>query len=118
MTMYHFTCVAPFLAWCLIGAVACWFSGNVLGGGQTMHKPDYTPTLTATEFWQAWNYGPCTSSVWCFVRDLMQLFQCHGENPEATDNLTFMLVAVYNIGRQQGIREERRNRRAKTPRGC
>ena len=38
-----------------------------------MHKPDYTPTLTATEFWQAWNYGPCTSSVWCFVRDLMQL---------------------------------------------
>lgn len=83
-----------------------------------MHKPDYTPTLTATEFWQAWNYGPCISSVWCFVRDLMQLFQCHGENLEATDNLTFMLVAVYNIGRQQGIREERRNRRAKTPRGC
>ena len=29
MTMYHFTCVAPFLAWYLIGAVACWFSGNV-----------------------------------------------------------------------------------------
>lgn len=29
MTMFHFTCVAPFLAWCLIGAVACWFSGNV-----------------------------------------------------------------------------------------
>lgn len=29
MAMYHFTCVAPFLAWCLIGAVACWFSGNV-----------------------------------------------------------------------------------------
>lgn len=29
MTMYHFTCVAPFLAWCLIGAVACWFNGNV-----------------------------------------------------------------------------------------
>ena len=29
MTMYHFTCVAPFLAWCLIGAVACWISGNV-----------------------------------------------------------------------------------------
>lgn len=28
MTMYHFTCVAPFLAWCLIGAVACWFRGN------------------------------------------------------------------------------------------
>ncbi len=28
MTMFHFTCVAPFLAWCLIGAVACWFSGN------------------------------------------------------------------------------------------
>lgn len=28
MTMYHFTCVAPFLSWCLIGAVACWFSGN------------------------------------------------------------------------------------------
>ena len=21
--------LAPFLAWCLIGAVACWFSGNV-----------------------------------------------------------------------------------------
>lgn len=28
MTMFHFTCVAPFLAWCLIGAMACWFSGN------------------------------------------------------------------------------------------
>ena len=28
MTMFHFTCVAPFLAWCLIGTVACWFSGN------------------------------------------------------------------------------------------
>lgn len=28
MTMFHFTCVAPFLARCLIGAVACWFSGN------------------------------------------------------------------------------------------
>lgn len=29
MSMYHFTCVAPFVLWCLIGAVACWFSGNV-----------------------------------------------------------------------------------------
>ncbi len=78
-----------------------------------MHKPDYTPTLTAREFWTAWNYGPCSTEVWCFVRDLMQLFQCHGETPESTDNLTFLLVAVYNIGYQQGIRKERHRRRVK-----
>ena len=24
MSMYHFTCVAPFVLWCLIGAVASW----------------------------------------------------------------------------------------------
>ena len=24
MSMFHFTCVAPFVLWCLIGAVACW----------------------------------------------------------------------------------------------
>lgn len=78
-----------------------------------MHKPDYTPTLTAREFWTAWNYGPCSTEVWCFVRDLMQLFQCHGETPESTDNLTFLLVAVYNLGHQQGIRKERHRRRVK-----
>lgn len=27
MTAYHFTCIAPFLLWCLIGAVACWKNG-------------------------------------------------------------------------------------------
>ena len=78
-----------------------------------MRKPNYTPTLTAREFWQAWNHGACTSVVWGFMRDLMQLFQCHGETPEDTYTLTFFLVAVYNIGRQQGIREERHRRRAK-----
>lgn len=78
-----------------------------------MHKPDYTPSLTIREFWQFWHHGPCTAVVWSFMRDLMQLFQCHGETPEDTDNLTFFLVAVYNIGRQQGIREERRNCRMK-----
>ena len=78
-----------------------------------MHKPDYTPTLTAREFWTVWNYGPGSPEVWCFVRDLMQLFQCHGETPESTDNLTFLLVAVYNLGHQQGIRKERHRRRVK-----
>lgn len=24
MSMFHFTCVAPFVLWCLIGAVASW----------------------------------------------------------------------------------------------
>ena len=47
------------------------------------------------------------------MRDLMQLFQCHGETPESTDNLTFLLVAVYNLGHQQGIRKERHRRRVK-----
>ena len=28
MSTFHFTCVAPFVLWCLAGAVACWFSGN------------------------------------------------------------------------------------------
>lgn len=28
MTAYQFSCIAPFFVWCLIGAVACWFSGN------------------------------------------------------------------------------------------
>lgn len=27
MTAYHFSCIAPFLLWCLIGAVACWKNG-------------------------------------------------------------------------------------------
>lgn len=44
---------------------------------------------------------------------LMQLFQCHGETPESTDSLTFLLVAVYNLGHQQGIRKERHRRRVK-----
>ena len=47
------------------------------------------------------------------MRDLMQLFQCHGETPESTDNLTFLLVAVYNLGHQQGLRKERHRRRVK-----
>ena len=29
MTVYHFQCLAPFFVWCLIGIVACWFSGNL-----------------------------------------------------------------------------------------
>lgn len=29
MTMYHFQCIAPFLLWCLIGIVGCWYSGNL-----------------------------------------------------------------------------------------
>lgn len=29
MSLYHFQCVAPLLVWCLIGAVGCWFSGNL-----------------------------------------------------------------------------------------
>lgn len=29
MTMYHFQCLAPFFVWCLIGAVGCWFGGNL-----------------------------------------------------------------------------------------
>ena len=47
-----------------------------------MHKPDYTPTLTAREFWTVWNYGSCSTEVWCFVRDLMQLFGT--DDPERT----------------------------------
>lgn len=27
MTAYHFSCIAPFLLWCLISAVACWKNG-------------------------------------------------------------------------------------------
>ncbi len=29
MAVYHFQCLAPFFVWCLIGAVGCWFSGNL-----------------------------------------------------------------------------------------
>lgn len=28
-TTYQFQCVVPFLVRCLIGAVGCWFSGNL-----------------------------------------------------------------------------------------
>ena len=38
-----------------------------------MHKPDYIPTLTPREFWQAWHYAPCTSTVWCFICDVMKM---------------------------------------------
>ena len=27
MSMYHFQCIAPFLLWCLLGAVAFWKNG-------------------------------------------------------------------------------------------
>lgn len=29
MSLYHFQCLAPYFIFCLIGAVACWISGNV-----------------------------------------------------------------------------------------
>lgn len=39
MTMYHFTCVAPFLAWCLIGAVAQLLEGGVNHAQARLHPP-------------------------------------------------------------------------------
>lgn len=29
MTFYHFQCIAPVLLMFVVGAVACWFSGNI-----------------------------------------------------------------------------------------
>lgn len=29
MTLYHFQCIAPMLLMFVVGAIACWFNGNV-----------------------------------------------------------------------------------------
>lgn len=29
MSLYHFQCLLPYFVFCLIGAVSCWFSGNL-----------------------------------------------------------------------------------------
>ena len=29
MCLYHFQCLLPYFVFCLIGAVGCWFSGNL-----------------------------------------------------------------------------------------
>lgn len=29
MAAYHFQCLLPYFVFCLIGAVGCWFSGNL-----------------------------------------------------------------------------------------
>lgn len=77
-----------------------------------MRKPDYIPTLTLNDFIIARKYSPCCSVIYCFMRDLMQRAFLPG-TPEQEDAFAFFLMEVYHVGRIQGIREERHNRRSK-----
>lgn len=79
-----------------------------------MRKPDYIPTLTPNDFIIARKYSPCCSVIYCFMRDLMQRAFLPG-TPEQEEAFAFFLMEVYHVGRIQGIREERHNRRAKKP---
>lgn len=75
-------------------------------------KPDYVPHLTIEDYLLAWEYGFCRSDVYCFLRDIMQREHLTGTRQQE-ENCAFLLMAIYNVGRMQGIREERWNRREK-----
>lgn len=77
-----------------------------------MRKPLYNPNLTLNDYSLVWNYGGCNSTVYCFMRDLMKHIGMTG-TPEQEDDTAFFLMAVYGVGRIQGIREERWSRQLK-----
>ena len=77
-----------------------------------MRKPVYNPNLAQEDYSLVWNYGGCNSTVYCFMRDLMKRIGMTG-TPEQEDDTAFFLMAVYGVGRIQGIREERWSRRLK-----
>ena len=81
-------------------------------GCSSMRKPVYRPNLTLNDYLLVWNYGRCSSTVYRFMRDLMKRIGMTG-TPEQEDDTAFFLMAVYGVGRIQGIREERWSRRLK-----
>jgi len=77
-----------------------------------MRKPEYMPILTQADYRRICKYSPARSRVYCFLRDLLQGLQVP-MNSEQEDSVTWFAMAVFEMGRENGIREERHCRRVK-----
>lgn len=75
-----------------------------------MRSPEYTPVLTLEGFMTTYHRTGASSVLYCFIRDVCQLFSCHGQTETDTDNLVWLMMAIYSFGRENGIRQERHRR--------
>ena len=76
-----------------------------------MSRPDYRTTPTLQDFFLVRKYTGCHSAVYCCLTELLELCHCYGETAEDTNNLRFMVMNIYEMGRINGIREERQRRK-------
>lgn len=79
-----------------------------------MRNPNYTPTLTRADYNRIRKYAPARNHLYCFLLSLLQEILSLA-NSEQENNVTWFAMAVFEMGRETGIREERHRRRAKSP---
>lgn len=77
-----------------------------------MKKSTFSPVPSMADFILVNDYTLFNSAIYRFMNDLRKLFFFSGTE-EQNSNLVFLLMDVYFLGRVQGIREERHNRRTK-----
>ena len=77
-----------------------------------MKKSTFSPVPSMADFILVNDYTLFNSAIYRFMNDLRKLFFPSGTE-EQNSNLVFLLMDVYFLGRVQGIREERHNRRTK-----
>lgn len=77
-----------------------------------MRKPAYRPNLTLNDFIRARKYDGINAEVFSFLRDVVDavFVPVSADKKEA---FILFLAEIYNVGRQNGIREERWSRRLK-----
>ena len=81
--------------------------------GAAKNQP--APELAIDNFMRTYHYTCASSVLYCFIRDVCKLFNCYGQTETDTDNLVWLMMAIYSFGRENGIRDERHRRRAKKP---
>lgn len=77
-----------------------------------MKKSTFSPVPSMADFILVNDYTLFNSAIYRFMNDLRKLFFPSGTE-EQNSNLVFLLMDVYFLGRVQGIRKERHNRRTK-----
>ena len=77
-----------------------------------MRKPIYIPTLTLDDFIRARKYDGINAEVFRFLWDVVDVVFVP-VSAKKKESFVLFLAEIYNVGRQNGIREERHNRRMK-----
>lgn len=77
-----------------------------------MKKSTFSPVPSMADFILVNGYTLFNSAIYQFMNDLRKLFFSSGTEDQ-NSNLVLLLMDVYFLGRVQGIREERHNRKMK-----